>query len=162
MKPKIITSKNVAQAMGYVIAANTLFDVPYRPSPVGILTDFIDQWVLIWIGKESEIIYAATEKDSDGVRKELTRETAMYYIRQHLKSYNLLLRDGGRSSEVGWAFDGLEAGRLKRQRSVASDDNMLDVLETGEDIAMYNMSKRFRMTPLFETSISAETLSYIS
>jgi hypothetical protein len=102
---------------------------------------------LIWIGKESEIIYAATEKDSDGVRKELTRETAMY------KSYNLLLRDGGRSSEVGWAFDGLEAGRLKRQRSVAPDDNMFDVLETGEDIAMYNMSKRFRMTPLFETSI---------
>jgi hypothetical protein len=45
MKPKIIPSKNVAQAMGYVIAANTLLDVPYRPYPVGILTDFIDQWV---------------------------------------------------------------------------------------------------------------------
>jgi hypothetical protein len=61
LKPNDITSNNLAQAIGYVIAANSLFDVPGRPSPVGVLTDVIDQWFLIWIGKEGEIFYSGTE-----------------------------------------------------------------------------------------------------
>jgi hypothetical protein len=66
MKPNEINSNNLAQAIGYVIAANSLFDVPGRPSPVGVLSDFIDQWYLIWIGKDGEVLYAGIEEDSNG------------------------------------------------------------------------------------------------
>lgn len=57
LKPNAIDAQNLAQAIVYVIAANSLFDVPGRPSPVGLLSDLIDQWYLIWIGKEGEVFY---------------------------------------------------------------------------------------------------------
>jgi hypothetical protein len=65
MNSNDINSNNLAQAMGYVTAANSLFDVPGRPSPVGVLSDFIDQWYLIWIGIEGELFYAGTEEASN-------------------------------------------------------------------------------------------------
>ena len=92
MKLNDISSNNLAQAIGYVIAANSLFDVPGRPSPVGVLSDFIDQWYLIWIGKEGEVFYASTENDSELKEKPLTRLTALYYVQKHLYHYNQLLK----------------------------------------------------------------------
>jgi hypothetical protein len=167
MKPKKITSNNVAQSIGYVIAANSLFDIPGRPSPVGVLSDFIDQWVLIWIGADSEICYAAREKDSDGKEKDLTRETAIYYIRKHLNYYNQLLLNEGklkRKADVfNLVFDGFEAGVLKKYRVSQAEDNMRDLLETDEEVALYNMRQRLRMTPLFEIPTAVENdLSYFS
>ena len=127
----VITSNNLAQAIGCVIAANSLFDIPCRPSPVGVLSDFIDQWYLIWIGKEGEVFYAGTEKDLE--RKEvkpLTRQTALYYIRKHLENYNELLNNEDtkkrRAEHYGWAFDGFEAGTLKKQKILVAEDNMPD------------------------------------
>jgi hypothetical protein len=166
MKPNAITSNNVAQAMGYVIASNSLFDIPGRPSPVGVLSDFNDQWVLIWIGRDSEICYAEKEMDSEGNLKSLTRETALYYIRKHLQNYNQLLQDEvkrkRRAENFAWAFDGFEAGTLKKQRFAEPEDNMRDMLETNEELALYDMRRRLRHTPLFQIPFPAESLSYFS
>ena len=167
MKPNDITSKNVAQAIGYVIAANSLFDIPGRPSPVGVLSDFVDQWVLIWVGKGGEICYAEVEIDSSGNEKALTRETAIYYIRKHLNYYNQLLLDEQtlkrKAEDFNWVFDGFAAGSLKKYRVSQAEDNMLDLLETDEEVALYNMRQRLRMTPLFEIPTAAENnLSYFS
>jgi hypothetical protein len=166
MKPNEISSNNLAQAIGYVIAANSLFDVPGRPSPVGVLSDFIDQWYLIWIGKDGEVLYAGMEEDSNGNEKPLTRVTALYYIQKHLVNYNKLLNDEKstkrKAENIGWAFDGFEAGSLKKERVMIAEDNMRDLLETDEEIAMYDMNKRMRDTPLFQIPPPAEPLSYFS
>jgi hypothetical protein len=89
-----------------------------RPSPVGVLSDFIDQWYLIWIGTEGEVFYSGMEEDPNCRVKPLTRLTALYYIQKHLENYNQLLDDEKskkrRAEHFGWAFDGFEAGTLKR------------------------------------------------
>jgi hypothetical protein len=167
MKPNDITSKNVAQAIGYVIAANSLFDIHGRPSPVGVLSDFNDQWVLIWVGKGDVVCYAEMEIDSSGIEKAITRETAIYYIRKHLKYYNQLLLDERslkrKADDFNWVFDGFEAGSLKKYRVSQAEDNMSDLLETEEEVALYDMRQRLRMTPLFEIPSAAENnLSYFS
>lgn len=55
--------------------------------PVGVLSDLIDQWYLIWIGKEGEVFYAAKEEDSYGKVKILTRLTALYHVLIYLKNF---------------------------------------------------------------------------
>ena len=166
MKPNVISTNNLAQAIGYVIAANSLFDIPGRPSPVGVLSDFIDQWYLIWIGKEGEVFYAGKEKDLELKEKPLTRLTALYYVQEHLDHYNQLLNSEDinkrRAEHFGWAFDGFEAGSLKKQKNVVAEDNMRDLLETDEEIVIYDMNKRLGDTPLFHVPPSVEYLSYYS
>ena len=166
MKPNDFSSNNLAQAIGYVIAANSLFDIPGRPSPVGILSDFIDQWYLIWIGKEGEVFYAGTEKDLELNKKPLTRLTALYYIQKHLDNYNKLLNSEDtnkrRAEHYGWAFDGFEAGILKKQKILVAEDNMRDLLETAEEVILYDMRKRMLQTPLFQIPPPAEEFSYYS
>lgn len=80
----------------------------------------------------------------------------MYYLQKHLENYNQLLNNEDtkkrRAENFGWAFDGFEAGTLKTQKVVlVAEDNMLDLLETDEEVALYNMRKRMRNTPLFCT-----------
>ncbi|KAI8908941.1 hypothetical protein EDD86DRAFT_198578 [Gorgonomyces haynaldii] len=165
LKPNEITPKNLAQAIGYVIAANSLFDARGRPSPVGVLTDLADQWRLIWVGKEGQICYAETEELPNGKPQPLTRETALYYIRKYIEDYHNLLVQESKSGkrhaedEVHWAYGELESGRLKKVR-IDVEDNMLDVLETPEEIALYEMRKRMMMTPLFDIPPAAEHMSY--
>jgi hypothetical protein len=81
-------------------------------------------------------------------------------------NYNNLLNDEKatkrKAENIGWAFDGFEAGSLKKQRVMIAEDNMRDLLETDEEIAMYDMNKRMRDTPLFQIPPSAEPLSYFS
>lgn len=50
MKPGEISTNNVSQAIGYVIAANSLFESTHI-----VLSDFIEQWKLILIGKDGEV-----------------------------------------------------------------------------------------------------------
>ena len=45
---------------------------------------------------------------------------------------------------------------------MVAEDNMLDLLETDEEIALYEMSKRMQATPLFQVPLPAETFSYYS
>ncbi|KAI8905206.1 hypothetical protein EDD86DRAFT_212452 [Gorgonomyces haynaldii] len=168
LKPNILTSANIAQAMGYMIAANSLFDIPDRPSPIGVLSDLRDQWVLLWPGNNVEICYAEKEVLKDGTEKKLARISALHYIRKHIKKYNdlLLSEYSGRkrktavaSEPQNWAFGEFESGRLKKVR-IDVEDNMLDVLETPEEIALYEMRKRMMMTPLFDIPPAAEHMSY--
>jgi hypothetical protein len=63
IKPKQITASNLAQAIGYVIAANSIFNLSKRPSPVGVLSDFIDQLVLIWVGNDEKSFYTSKEQE---------------------------------------------------------------------------------------------------
>jgi hypothetical protein len=111
---------------------------------------------LIWIGKNQEICSAEKETDSNGKEKILSRETARYYIRKHLYHYNRLLYDEWknkrRAETAEWAFDRFEAGTLKKSRLIEGEDNMYDVPETKEEIALYDMTKRMRNTPLFDIS----------
>ena len=93
----------------------------------------------------------------------------MYYIQKHLENYNQLLNDEKskkrkkpKTEFVGWAFDGFEAGSLKKQKRLVAEDNMRDLLETPEEVALYDMKKRMLDTPLFQIPPPAEELSYFS
>jgi hypothetical protein len=59
----------------------------------GVLTDFMNQWYLIWIGGEGEVFYACTEVNSTGDVNPLSRNSALYNIQKHLEKYNQLLND---------------------------------------------------------------------
>lgn len=62
LKPNEITEDNLAQAISQVIAANILSTKQDDfPPPVGVLTDLMDQWILIWIGKNGSITYSQKE-----------------------------------------------------------------------------------------------------
>ncbi|KAJ3003718.1 UNVERIFIED_CONTAM: hypothetical protein HDU68_005547 [Siphonaria sp. JEL0065] len=168
MKPKAFEPDNLAQAIGYTIAANSLFDIKGRPAPVGVLTDFGNQWSLVWIGSGGVIKYAETERDDSGSRCKLTRKTALHHIRKHLELYDSLLNDEiakkrkAGSDEIAWAFDRLQAGVLKRQKVSVGEDNMYDVLESESEVRMYEMMKRMKDTPIFDILPPAECLSYFS
>ncbi|KAI9312295.1 hypothetical protein BDR26DRAFT_888142 [Obelidium mucronatum] len=154
MKPTDLQSDDLAQAIGYAIAANTLFEIAGRPAPIGLLTDFREQWCLIWIGPGGIIKYAEQELDASGFLSILTRKTALHYIRKHMAKYHELLKvqrlSGGSTDSAEWAFGDLQSGFLKKQRREVGEDNMLDLLETDEEIRLYEMHKRMRQTPLFD------------
>ncbi|KAJ3121813.1 hypothetical protein HK098_003354 [Nowakowskiella sp. JEL0407] len=67
---EFITDK-LAQAIGYVIA---LLTVSGRQAPVGFLSDFRDQWVLIWVEKDGEICCAEKEADESGNVSNISRK----------------------------------------------------------------------------------------
>ena len=67
-----------------------------------------------------------------------------------------------RAEHFGYAFDGFEAGSLKKQKMALAEDNMRDLLETDEEIAMYDMNKKLRDTPLFQIPPSDTVLPYYS
>ncbi|KAJ3352236.1 hypothetical protein HDU91_006024 [Kappamyces sp. JEL0680] len=159
LKPNQISSANLSQAVGYVAAANSLFDQRGYPSPVGILSDFADQWTLIWPGNDNEIIFAEFE-DADGKMTPLTRGTALHYLREHLARYNQILTEETPKkrkadepdfddADACWAFGDFKAGRLKKMRLVA-EDNMRDLIEDEEELRFYDMRKRMENTPLFQ------------
>ncbi|KAJ3362875.1 hypothetical protein HDU91_003220, partial [Kappamyces sp. JEL0680] len=158
------------QAIGYVIAADSLFDIPDRPSPVGILSDLMDQWVLIWIGTENRVLYCKTEKDKQGKKTPLSRGTALYYLRKHLTQYNQMLldEDSQKNSQkrkadddFNWAFGDVKAGRLKKFR-LAVEDNMRDLIEDEEELILYDMRKRMENTPMFQIPPAESHMPYFN
>jgi hypothetical protein len=157
LKPGDLDCDHLAQAIGYTIAANHLFDISHRPPPVGVLTDFRDNWVLIWIGPDGQILYAENEMDQAGKYQPLSRITAFHNIHCHMEQYDILLNATNigntlpKKSKIktSWAFDGLNVGHLKIQ-SFCGEDNMIDVLENDEEVRMYAMLKRMRQTPMFD------------
>ena len=83
-----------------------------------------------------------------------------------MENYDQLLNDEKskkrRAENFGWAFDGFEAGTLKKQKILVGEDNMRDLLETAEEVALYDMKKRMLDTPLFQIPPPAEGFSYFS
>ncbi|KAJ3299643.1 hypothetical protein HDV03_002886 [Kappamyces sp. JEL0829] len=161
LKPGTILQEHLAQAIGYVIAADSLFEVDWRPSPIGILSNFMDHWTLIWVGDDNIIYYSEKEQNSQGNISPLSRGTAIFYLRKHLERYNRMLHDEFSKKrkafdDCSWAFDGFAAGRLKKFR-LEVEDNMRDLIEDEEELRLYDMRKRMENTPLFQIPQPAES-----
>ena len=89
----------------------------------------------------------------------LLKSKINYYIQLILDERTLKRK----ADNFNWVFDGFEAGSLKKYRVSQAEDNMRDLLETDEKVALYNMRQRLRMTPLFEIPTAAEdNLAYFS
>ncbi|CAK4100307.1 unnamed protein product [Aphanomyces euteiches] len=151
-REETLSPANFAQTLGYFLAANTLFDCDDRPPPIGLLTNLKDAWCYFWVNAKKEISYAFKKKNGEL----LDRKTALYYLRKHCNYVNSCLQDEDvQSSNVSHAtpdphvvFGMIPAGRLEKY-IVEYEDNMADVLETDEEIRLYEMSKRLRNTTAF-------------
>ncbi|RHZ02823.1 hypothetical protein DYB26_011595 [Aphanomyces astaci] len=91
----------------------------------------------------------------------LTRETAWQYIRKHCEYVNSVLRE--ELAAGGAIVDDLQAlklfpafgdtntmaGQGKKFAPLEYEDNMVDVLETEEEVLLYQMSKRLQRTTAF-------------
>lgn len=93
-EPHKFSEDDISQAIAQVMSANYYYsNITGMPSPVGVLTDLINEWALVWIGTEGNMVYANTETSKDGTIIPLKRCTAIHYINLHLKKCNDLLLD---------------------------------------------------------------------
>lgn len=163
LKPNEITQDNLAQAISQVIAANILFTKQADfPPPVGVLTDLMDQWILIWIGKNGMINYSDTEckktyklnfldgPSNDNKPIPISRSTAMHFIDKHLNYINDLLNplsQKRRIDHLNPEVFGFEAGKLMLRAKVAnSDTQMEDVFDvmSREEIENYQVHRALK------------------
>ncbi|RHZ18812.1 hypothetical protein DYB31_011878 [Aphanomyces astaci] len=100
----------------------------------------------------------------DRDHQKLTRETAWQYIRKHCEYVNSVLRQ--ELAAGGPVVDDLQAlklfpvfgdtntmgGQVKKFAPLEYEDNMADVLETEEEVLLYQMYKRLRRTTAFDMS----------
>ncbi|KAH9092365.1 hypothetical protein LEN26_018467 [Aphanomyces euteiches] len=164
-KEETLSAANFAQTMGYFLVANTLFECEKnRPSPIGLLTNLYDAWCFVWLNPEGKICYAYTNEHNEL----LDRKTALYYMRKHCNYVNSCIQDQALSMRnVGHVtprdphvvFGSIPAGTLEKY-SVEYDDNMADVLETDEEIRLYEMAKRLRNTTAFDVPIEFPSFMY--
>ncbi|KAG9415924.1 hypothetical protein AC1031_000310 [Aphanomyces cochlioides] len=152
-REETLSPANFAVALGYFLAANTLFDRDNRPPPIGLLTNLKDAWCYFWVDVKGEIFYSFQDKN----RVPLDRKTALHYMQKHCNYVSSCLQHVGVQSRDGSdatpdphvVFGMIPAGRLEKY-IVEYEDNMADVLETDEEIRLYEMSKRLRNTTAFE------------
>ncbi|RHX97181.1 hypothetical protein DYB25_010004 [Aphanomyces astaci] len=163
-KHDTLSVANIAQTVGYLLAAHTLFDKQaYRPTPVGVLTNLQDEWHLFWVDRNGEVCMMIRDRD----HQKLTRETAWQYIRKHCEYVNSVLRQ---ELAAGCpVIDDLQAlkpfpvfgdtntigGQAKKFAPLEYEDNMADVLETEEEVLLYQMSKRLQHTTAFDMPYAA-------
>ena len=144
LKPNLFVDNNIAQTIGEVIAANALShtDGSY-PSPVGVLTDLMDQWCLIWISKNGTISYASTMSSNEDVAN-LDRKTALFYIKKHIELCNKLViakfsrkrklnLDETFRENINLAFGEFNSSYWKRGLEVVPSENMEDFYDTMDD-----------------------------
>ncbi|RHZ41032.1 hypothetical protein DYB31_015633 [Aphanomyces astaci] len=163
-KHDTLSVANIAQTAGYLLAAHTLFDKQaYRPTPVGVLTNLQDEWLLCWVDRNGEICMMTMDRD----HQKLTRETAWQYIRRHCEYVNSVLRE--ELAAGGTLVDDLQAlklfpmfgdtntmgGQVKKFAPLEYEDNMADVLETEEEVLLYQMYKRLQRTTAFDMPYAA-------
>ncbi|ORY47889.1 hypothetical protein BCR33DRAFT_764241 [Rhizoclosmatium globosum] len=152
LKPDLLTSENIVQACAQVAAANLLFGNDSAPSPVGVLTDLKDGWILIWMeGTDKCIHYAEYEFDLiTGDLEKLKRDTAVFYIQRHLHELNSIMHPFNRDQKKRKQPDvrdsvgfGKRVGKLKLKRQVTENDRMADLYDemTAEEIESYEMRK---------------------
>ncbi|RLN99806.1 hypothetical protein DYB28_009192 [Aphanomyces astaci] len=163
-KHDTLSDANIAQTAGYLLAAHTLFDKQaYRPTPVAVLTNLRDEWLLCWVDRNGEVCMMTMDRD----HQKLTRETAWQYIRKHCEYVNSVLREelaaGGpivddlQALKLFPAFGDTNtmAGQAKKFAPLEYEDNMVDVLETEEEVLLYQMSKRLQRTTAFDMPYAA-------
>ncbi|KAF0747251.1 hypothetical protein AaE_007790 [Aphanomyces astaci] len=163
-KHDTLSDANIAQTVGYLIAAHTLFDKQaYRPTPVGVLTNLRDEWHLFWVDPNGEVCMMTRDSDL----QKLTRETAWQYIRKHCEYVSSVLRqelaagapvlDDLQALKLFPVFGDTNtmAGQAKKFAPLEYEDNMADVLETEEEVLLYQMSKRLQRTTAFDMPYAA-------
>ncbi|RHZ03564.1 hypothetical protein DYB37_006581 [Aphanomyces astaci] len=163
-KHDTLSDANIAQTVGYLIAAHTLFDKQaYRPTPVGVLTNLHDEWLLCWVDPNGEVCMMTRDSDL----QKLTRETAWQYIRKHCEYVSSVLRqelaagapvlDDLQALKLFPVFGDTNtmAGQAKKFAPLEYEDNMADVLETEEEVLLYQMSKRLQRTTAFDMPYAA-------
>ncbi|RQM25001.1 hypothetical protein B5M09_010161 [Aphanomyces astaci] len=163
-KHDTLSDANIAQTAGYLLAAHTLFDKQaYRPTPVAVLTNLRDEWHLFWVDRNGEVCMMTMDSNL----QILTRETAWQYIRKHCEYVNSVFREelaaGGpivddlQALKLFPAFGDTNtmAGQVKKFAPLEYEDNMVDVLETEEEVLLYQMSKRLQRTTAFDMPYAA-------
>ena len=163
-EPHKLTEDNLYQAIAQVIGANFHFSKGNcLPSPVGVLTDLKNEWALIWIGTEGEIIYSHTEYSEDDTVIPLKRCTAIHYINSHLKRCNDLLSPvqlgAKRNIEVlenklDFAF-GFPSGKLRLETRGVNDVgnvNMKDVYDVMSSDEIMDYQKNLILRKLENSS----------
>ncbi|RHZ32738.1 hypothetical protein DYB31_009552 [Aphanomyces astaci] len=163
-KHDTLSDANIAQTVGYLIAAHTLFDKQaYRPTPVGVLTNLRDEWLLCWVDPNGEVCMMTRDSDL----QKLTIETAWQYIRKHCEYVSSVLRqelaagapvlDDLQALKLFPVFGDTNtmAGQAKKFAPLEYEDNMADVLETEEEVLLYQMSKRLQRTTAFDMPYAA-------
>ncbi|ETV69781.1 hypothetical protein H257_14607 [Aphanomyces astaci] len=163
-KHDTLSVANIAQTARYLLAAHTLFDKQaYRPTPVGVLTNLQDEWLLCWVDRNGEVCMMTMDRD----HQKLTRETAWQYIRKHCEYVNSVLRE--ELAAGGTLVDDLQAlklfpvfgdtntmgGQVRKFAPLEYEDNMADVLETEEEVLLYQMYKRLQRTTAFDMPYAA-------
>jgi hypothetical protein len=149
LKPNAFVDNNIAQTIGEVIAANSLsHDCKYYPSPVGVLTDLMDQWSLVWISKTGVVTYASSmsKKGVTSTPLPLDRNTALHYMKMHIDTCNRLAdpNDATPPEKINLAFGSFECGYWKKLET-AVDARMDDFLDsmTAPEIENYQLKKTF-------------------
>ncbi|ETV63925.1 hypothetical protein H257_19140 [Aphanomyces astaci] len=163
-KHDTLSDANIAQTVGYLIAAHTLFDKQaYRPTPVGVLTNLRDEWHLFWVDPNGEVCMMTRDSNL----QKLTRETAWQYIRKHCEYVSSVLQqelaagapvlDDLQALKLFPVFGDTNtmAGQAKKFAPLEYEDNMADVLETEEEVLLYQMSKRLQRTTAFDMPYAA-------
>jgi hypothetical protein len=157
LKPNLLVDNNIAQTIGEVIAASSLSHDPGSyPSPVGVLTDLMDQWFLIWISKTGVVKYASKmSKKGTSTPLSLDRNTALHYMKKHIetcneiadapvypkRTYKALLLE-----RVKLSFGSFECGYWKKKVNATSfDSRMDDFLDSmsASDVENYQLKKAY-------------------
>jgi hypothetical protein len=155
LKPNVVVDNNIAQIIGEVIAANSLsHDCDFYPSPVGVLTDLIDQWILIWISETGLVNFASTmSKQGTSTLLPLDRNTALHYMKKHIETCNEIAAapvypkrsyDATLTGQFNLAFGSYKCGYWKKL-GTAVDARMDDFLDsmTAPEIENYQLKKVF-------------------
>jgi hypothetical protein len=155
LKPNIFEDNNIAQTIGEVIAANSLsHDSGSYPSPVGVLTDLMEQWFLVWISNIGVVTYASTmSKKGNSTPLPLDRNTALHYMKKHIETCDQIaapvhpkrLNETALSEKVNLAFGSFECVYWKKIVTTIDDSRMDDFLDsmTATKFENYQLKKAF-------------------
>jgi hypothetical protein len=172
LKPNLFVENNIAQTVGEVIAANSLsHNDGSFPSPVGVLTDLMEQWAMIWISKNGIVHVANTMVTNENIVP-LDRNTAIYYIKKHFELCNQLVGfkiskkrsfDESVPENINLAFGAYDSGYWKSRQDVTATDPMEDFFDTMDEkeIEQHKLKRTWRIisnsnifAPAAESSVS--------
>jgi hypothetical protein len=157
LKPNLFVENNIAQTIGEVIAANSLsHNDGSFPSPVGVLTDLMEQWALIWISKNGIVHVANTMVTNENIVNPLDRNTAIYYIKKHFELCNQLVGfkiskkrsfDESVLEDINLAFGAYDSGYWKSRQDVTANDPMEDFFDTMDEkeIEQHKLKRTWRI-----------------
>ncbi|KAI9332113.1 hypothetical protein BDR26DRAFT_869694 [Obelidium mucronatum] len=140
LKPNKLTRGDYAQAIAEIAAASLLFEDQGYPTPVGVLTDLKDQWVLLWVhGTDGCIHFADTELVSTARAETLP----VFYLQKHLNKLIDLLNSAWTGGDEPEGF-GTRVGKLEIAQTAGVEDPMTDMFDemTLEEVNEYKIKRK--------------------